>query len=693
MGVPIEQKRNVALIGHGGCGKTTLAEALLYAAGVTTRMGSIEDGNTVSDYDPEEIKRQYSIKASVLPFDYNNQRITLLDCPGYLDFIGSTISALNVVDAAIIVVDGQAGVEPQTRQAWETCESLGLPRMLFISGLDKDGSDFDATLGTLRQAFGKTVAPLLMTVGAQQQLSGVVNVLWRKAFIKSGDSISEQDVPADMQDRVEDARAELVESIVELDDALMERYMEDEAVSEGELTAALQAGCQRGAFCPVIGGSGKLQIGVRNLLELIEAALPHPGVRGKIDGTKPAGGADSRPLSEDAPLCGRVFKVNAEGQLGELYWIRLYSGVLRPGDSVYNSTTQESEKVPNLLVMRGKTREDITQAGAGDIVATVKLKSTGMGDTLCARDQQIILPAIEYPSAVAFETVEVEDKNDLEKAMAALNQFSQSDPTLRIIRDEETKEQVVYGMGQLHLDVASSFVKSKTGVELHWIKPRVPYRETITIEAKAQGKFKKQTGGRGKYGDVHLRLEPAERGAGFEFLDEIVGGVVPSRFIPAVEKGVIETMVAGPLSGSRVIDVRVAAFFGSHHSVDSDELSFKVAGSMAFKSAFEQANPIILEPIYNVTVWTPEEYMGDVMGDLNTRRGRVGGMDQAGDVKKINAQVPLAELYQYINTLRSMTQGQGYYNMEFSHYEQVPRDVQNEIVKAHKAARSGKEEA
>lgn len=693
MGFPIDKKRNVALIGHGGCGKTTLAEAMLFTAGATTRMGSVEDGNTVSDYDPEEIKRRYSIKTSVLPFDYEGCRVTLLDCPGYLDFIGSMISALTVADAAIIVVDGAAGVEPQTRQAWEICDRLNLPRLLFISGLDKENSEWDSALGGLKQAFGRSVAPLLMTIGSQHEMRGVVNVLWRKAFVTEGGKISAAEVPADLQERVEDARAELVESIVELDDALMERYMEDEAIAEEELMAALQAGAQRGDFCPVVGGSGKQQIGVKNLLELIVAALPHPGIRGKVTGSKPSGGEDARPCSEDAPLCGRVFKVSAEGQLGELFWVRLYSGVLRPGDTIYNSSSREAEKIPNLLVMRGKTREDITQAGAGDIVATVKMKATGMGDTLSAKDQQIILPDIEYPSAVAFEAVEVEDKNDLEKAMAALQQYAASDPTLRIVRNEETKEQVVYGMGQLHLDIASSFVKAKTGVVLHWIKPRVPYRETITLEAKAQGKFKKQTGGRGKYGDVHLRLEPTERGSGFEFLDEIVGGVVPTRFVPAVEKGVLETMAAGPLSGSRVIDVRVAAFFGSHHSVDSDELSFKVAGSMAFKSAFEQANPIILEPIYDVTVWTPEEYMGDVMGDLNTRRGRVGGMDQAGDLKKISAQVPLAELYQYINALRSMTQGQGYYSMEFSHYEQVPRDVQNEIVKAHKAARTGKEEA
>lgn len=687
MGVPIENKRNVALIGHGGAGKTTLAESLLYTAGVTTRMGTIDDGNTVSDYSPEEIRRRYSINSCVLPFDSNGHRITLIDCPGYLDFIGESISALHVVDAAIIVVDGGAGVEPQTRQAWENCSALQLPRLIFISGLDKDNASWTETLRACQQAFGRTVAPLVMTIGEQHQLRGVVNVLTRTAFIKDGDKIVSGQVPAELQEAVEETRAALVESIVELDDALMERYMEDDAIADEDLLAALQDGVRRGAFCPTVGGAAKAKIGARNLLELIETALPHPGQRGTVVGEKPGGGREERQLTADAGICARVFKISTEGQLGELFWSRLYSGTIRPGDTLYNANASESEKIPTLLVMRGKTREDITQADAGDIVATVKLKSTGMGETLCTKDNQIVLPALVYPNAVAYEAVDVDDKNDLEKAMAALHQYSEMDPTLRVIQNEETKEQVVYGMGQLHLDIASAFVKSKAGVVIRWKRPRVPYRETITTQASAQGKYKKQTGGRGKYGDVHLRLEPLERGQGSEFVNAIVGGVVPSRFLPAVEKGVNETMNVGPLSGSRVIDIRTAAYDGSHHSVDSDELSFKVAGAMAFKSAFEQANPIILEPIYDVTVWTPEDYMGEVMGDLNTRRGRVGGMDQAGDQKQINAQVPLAELYQYINALRSMTQGQGYYKMEFSHYEQVPRDVQTEIIKAHQAAR------
>jgi elongation factor G len=371
-----------------------------------------------------------------------------------------------------------------------------------------------------------------------------------------------------------------------------------------------------------------------------------------------------------------------------MFWTRVYSGVVRPGDTVYNTTSSESEKISSLLLMRGKTREDVTQASAGDIVATVKLKNTGMGATLCPKDQQILLPEIKYPSAVAYETVEVEDKNDLEKAMSALYQYSAMDPTLRVVQNEETKEQVVYGMGPLHLDVAASYIKNKSGVTISWRKPKVPYRETITAPAEAQGKFKKQTGGRGKYGDVHLRLEPLERGTGYEFADAVVGGVVPNRFIPAVEKGVLETMQAGPLSGSRVIDMKVTIFDGSHHSVDSDELSFKVAASMGFKSAFEKCRPIILEPIYNVTVFTPEDYMGEVLADMNTRRGRVAGMDQAGDLKTVSAQVPLGELYQYINALRSMTQGQGYYEMEFSHYEQVPSNVQTDIIKEFKAQKT-----
>ena len=688
MGVPIDKKRNVALIGHGGSGKTILAEAALNIAGVTNRMGSIEDGNTVSDHDPEETRRQYSIHSSVLPFAHNGYNITFVDCPGYLAFVGDMVSSLDVVDAAVIVVSGPAGVEPQTRLAWKFCERLGKPRIIFITGLDKENASWSESLNACRQAWGNKVAPLCITIGEQHDLKGVINVLEGRAFLLEGGKISEQDVPGDYADAAESARSELVESIVELDEALFERYLADEPISTEELWKTLQLGVQRGEIFPAVGGAGKLQIGVHSLLDLICHSIPDPSYRGTVAGEKPGGAPDERKLSGDAPACARVFKVVNEGQLGEIFWMRIYSGTIKPGDTVHNASTNESEKLSNLLVMVGKNRTDITQASAGDIVATVKLKHTGIGNTLCTKENQIILPPVEYPSAVAFETVEVEDKNDLEKAMAALHTVAQYDPTFRVIQQEETKEQVVYGMGPLHLDVAAAYVKSKTGVAINWVKPRVPFRETITIQASAQGRYKKQTGGRGKYGDVHLRLEPNERGAGFEFLDQIVGGVVPGRFLPAVEKGVVETMSNGPLSGSRVIDVKVAAYDGSHHSVDSDELSFKVAGSMAFKAAFEQANPIILEPIYNVTVWTPEDYMGDVMADMNTRRGRVSGMDQDGDLKMVTAQVPLAEMYQYINTLRSITQGQGSFTQAFSHYEQVPNQVQQDIIKAHKASRT-----
>jgi elongation factor G len=688
MSTPMENKRNIALIGHGGSGKTMLGEAMLFLSGTITRMGTIEDGNTVSDTDPEEIKRRYSIRSSVLPFDYNGHRINMIDCPGYLDFIGEMISALHSVDAAVIVVDGQAGVEPQTRSAWKYCDELNLPRLIFINGLDKENGSFHEALNSCRQVFGKKVAPLCVTMGSQQNLNGVINVLTRKAYIKDGEKIVEVDAPANMQDALDEARAELVESIVELDDELMMRYMDDEQIGDEELTKAMLAGTLRGDFCPAVGGAGKLMIGVRNLLDLIVSSLPHPGFRQTITGTKPSNNAEEvRPLKEEAPFCARVFKLAVEGQLGELYWLRVFSGLARPGDNMINTVTGEQEKLGNLLVMRGKTREDLTQAGAGDIVATVKLKNTNMGNSLAIKEQQIVLPPIKYPNAVAYECVDVEDKNDLEKVMSTLSHLTAMDPTLRVVQDDETMEQVVYGMGQLHLDITTAQVKKKTNVDIKWKKPRVPYRETITMKAEAQGKFKKQTGGRGKYGDTHIRLEPKERGEGFEFVDAVVGGVVPNRFIPAVEKGVIESMNVGPLSGSRVIDLTATLFYGSYHNVDSDELSFKVAASMGFKMAFEKANPILLEPIYNVTIFTPDNFMGDVMGDINSRRGRVGGMDQEGDLRKISAQIPLGEMYQYINMLRSITQGQGSFEMAFSHYEQVPSNVQSDIVKAYQATR------
>jgi len=498
----------------------------------------------------------------------------------------------------------------------------------------------------------------------------------------------EQDVPAAMVEEVHAAHQQLMESIVETDPELFERYLADEEISNDELLTALQYATQRGELCPAIGGAARQKIGVSNLMNIIIRCLPAPDFHNVEKGVTPDGREDARPLSEEAPFSARVFKITSEGQLGEVYWLRIYSGGIKPGDTVFNPRTGESEKVSALLVMRGKTREDITAASAGDIVASVKLKGTKLGDTLCAKEHPIVYPPIQLPGAVAYELVGVDDRNDLEKTIAALYYYASMDPALRVTQDDETKEIVVFGMGQLHLDTAASYVKGKTNVQVKWSKPRIPYRETITTKAESQGKFKKQTGGRGKYGDAHIRLEPQERGAGFEFVDAVVGGVVPNRFIPAVEKGIIDSMEHGPISGSKVIDLKATLFFGSYHPVDSDELSFKMAGSMGFRQAFEKANPILLEPLYNVTVYTPDEYMGDVMGDLNTRRGRVTGMDQAGGLKVVSAQVPLAELYQYINTLRSMTQGQGYYVMEFSSYEQVPGNVQQEIHKAYAATRA-----
>ncbi len=687
MGVAIDKKRNVAIIGHGGAGKTVLSEAILYVAGAINRMGTIEDGNTVSDHDPEEIKRQYSITSAVLPFDFEDHHITLIDCPGYRDFLGESTSALNVVDSAIIVVNGAMGVEPQTRIFWDSCENLHLPRLIFISGLDKDNADWDSAIASCRNEFGKVVAPLCITIGEHHDLQGVINVLLQKAYVKEGDKIVEKEVPEDYKDKVATARADLVESIVELDDALMMRYMDDENISTDELEAAMMHGILHGKFCPAVGGSGKGTIGIRNLLEIILHSMPHPGFHEKIHGLKPDGSEEFRPPAEDSPMTARVFKVTSEGQVGDVYWMRIWSGKLKNGDTVLNSSADDPEKIGNLILMRGKERKDVNEVSAGDIVATMKLKHTKMGSTLCSKDHPFILDAIEYRRPVAYEKVDVDDHNDLEKVISALHAVTGSDPTLRIVQDDETKEQVVYGMGPLHLDVARAQVLKRTGVGINWTKPKIRYRETITGNAQAQGKYKKQSGGRGKYGDCHIRLEATERGSGFEFVDAVVGGVVPNRFIPAIEKGIVEAMVHGPLSGSKVIDIKATVFDGSHHSVDSDELSFKVAAQMGFRQAFEQARPILLEPIYNVTVMIPDEYTGDVMADLNTRRGRVGGMDQVGNVKEIKAQVPLAEMYQYINTLRSMSQGQGSFEMEFSNYEQVPSNVQGDIIKAHSASR------
>ncbi|MEP0813436.1 MAG: elongation factor G [bacterium] len=685
--VSIANKRNFALVGHGGSGKTTLAEALLYATGATTRMGKIQDGNTVSDHHPEEIKRKYSIFTTVIPVDDGGFRLNILDTPGYQDFIGEMIGALYSSDAAVLVINGHAGLESQAEKAWEYCEKLVLPRLIFISQLEKEGADYFRVVGELRSRLGTKVAPLVIPIGEQHGINGVIDVMARKAWFVDGKNARSGEVPSGESDRVEETRQSLLEAIVENDDELMEMYLADEKIPDERLIQAMRAATLAGSLVPCIAGVAEQLIGVHPLLDLVKELLPGPLHRGKIVGLKPDGsGEDSRPIDPGAPFAARVFKVE-ESPMGSITYFRIFSGKIKAGDQFYNPVRKSSEKISTLLEMTGKNRKDVNEAEAGDIVATVKLKDTHRDDTICDKEHPFLFQPIQYPTPLAFEAIHVESKGDLEKISAGLSAIALEDPTLNFGQDSDTRQMVVRAMGELQLDVARSLVSDKFKVNFTYVEPKIPYRETIRSTASSQGKHKKQTGGRGQYGDVWLELSPLARGEGFKFIDAIVGGVVPGKFIPAVEKGVVETMAGGILAGCQVVDVQVKLFDGSHHSVDSSEMAFKLAAALGFKAAFEKANPVLLEPIYAVKVTVPEAFMGDVMGDLNSRRGRLQGMDSKDGAQVIKANVPLAELYKYVNHLRSMTQGRGSFEMEFSHYEDVPSDVAQKVIEDYKRSK------
>lgn len=677
--IPVEKKRNVALAGHGGSGKTTLAEAILYSQGVVNRQGKVEDGNTVSDNTPEEIRKKHSIYTSILPLTYREHSLNILDTPGYLDFIGEMVGAMAVSDATVIVVNAQAGIESQTIRAWEIAGDQGIARAFFINHLDKEGTSFAKVLEELKSQFGKAVTPLVVPVGEAAKLKGVADILTRQAHLRDGGNLKKAAVPDDAAEPVDKLRFELIESIVEQDEKLFEKYLAEEEITTEELASVLAKGMQAGEIVPVLAGAASLLHGVDALLDLIVDLMPAPDARGKLILRDTNGKEKSLPVSEDAPLAARVFKVVGESKVGEMTYFRVGAGKIRPGDTVYNPHTGDNEKIPALMAMLGKTRQDITEAAAGDIVATVKLKNTHIGDTLCSKEQQVQYPPIEYPKAVSYEAIEVEDKALLEKASSGLTQLHEEDPTLRVEMSELTRQLVVYGMGELHLSVAREKLNERFGVQVEWVKPRVPYKETIKASAQAQGKYKKQTGGRGQYGDVWLKIEPLPD-EDFEFVNAIVGGVVPGKFVPAVQKGLVEVMSGGVLAGYPVSNIKVTLYDGSYHTVDSSEMAFKIAASMGFKKAFEEAKPVLLEPIYKLKIMVPDEYMGDVMGDLNSRRGRVQGVGGSEHMKIIEALVPLAEVYKYINTLRSMTQGSGHYEMDFDHYEEVPASIAQAVI-------------
>ncbi|MCY4086915.1 MAG: elongation factor G [Actinomycetia bacterium] len=660
--------RNVALVGHRGAGKTALTEALLFESGVTNRLGTIDAGSTVSDGDEDEHSRQMSLTASICHLSWQGAKLNLIDTPGDAGFIADSLAALRVVDAALVLLNGVAGVEVHTGRHWRRCADLGLPRLICISMLDRERADFDAAVSAAREQLSPACVPITIPIGQEADLGGVIDLLRQQAYAapdgeREGDPT---ELGADDADRVAAAREQLVEAIVETDEELMERYLEGEEIGEDELLAALRGAVGAGEIFPVVCGAATQNIGTRAVLDLIAAASPSP--------------ADRPPAVETDGPAAFIFKTVADAFAGRISVFRVFAGELAGDTTLINGRSGAKERLGQLLVLQGRDPEQVDALGQGDIGAVSKLKDTTTGDLLLAPGETASVEPIAFPEPVMSFAVVPRSKGDEEKVTGSLRRLAEEDPTLVIRRDEQTGEQLLAGMSQVHVEVAVGRLKRRFGVEVDLHQPRVPYLETIRKEARARARYKKQTGGRGQFGDCEIVIEPRDGFEGYEFLDEIVGGVIPQGFRPAVDKGIQEAMRSGGLAGSPVKGVRVRLVDGQHHSVDSSEMAFKIAGSLAWKDAYAKANPALLEPIMWLAVTVPDDAVGGVNGDLNSRRGRLLGMEPAGGTTSIQAEVPLAELLTYSQSLTSLTGGRGDYTMTFLRYEEVPAHEAQKVI-------------
>jgi elongation factor G len=672
--------RNVCLSSHGGSGKTSLAEAMLYNAKATSRLGKVDQGSSILDYDQDEIERKCSISLAVAHFDWKDKFFNLIDTPGYADFMGDRIVGMRVCDSCVILVDVASGLEVGTELAWQEADMMNLPRILFINKMTKENVNFADVLDKLTERFGTSVLPLEIPVGSGSSFKGVIDLIREKAVLYKDGKATETEIPDDMKGTFASYKEKMVESVAETEDSLTEKYLE-KGLSGEEVVEGLKAGVTSGKLFPVLCGDALANVGVDGLLDAVSDYLPSPQDRPPVVGQIPDKGEETtRENSPDAPLSAFVFKTLVEPHIGELNLVRVYSGSLSSGSEVANSTKGSTEKISQIFLFAGKDRSEVKELKAGTFGALVKLKNTGTGDTLCDKSKPILLAGIKFPNPVAFVGVVPRTKGDEDKVSSGLSRISEEDPTFLSKYDPELKQTLIYGLGELHLEVNVNRLKRKFGVDVDLVKPRIPYRETIRKKVEVQGRYKKQSGGRGQYGDVWVRFEPLERGGGFEFVNGIVGGAIPSKFIPSVEKGIREAMQTGALASCQVVDMKATLYDGTYHSVDSSDLAFKIAGSLAFKKAEDLADPYLLEPISQAEVIVPEEYMGDVMGDLNSRRGRIQGMDSEGRLQKIRATVPQSEMYRYSSQLRSMTQGRGTFTQSFSHYEEVPREVSGKVI-------------
>jgi elongation factor G len=687
-----EDIRSIALISHGGAGKTSLNEAFLFDAGQISRMGRIEDKNTVSDFDSEEQKRGISISTSVSTIPYNGKTIYVLDTPGFADFVGEQRCAMRVADGAVVLVNATAGVEVQTQSVWQFTESFETPVIFFISKLDREHADFESALADIRENITDRALPLYLPIGSELNFKGLVNVLTGKSYTYKGDGSKdyiEGGIPAGMEDAVAAARETLVERLVEADDDMMMRYLDGEEISTEELLPVLRkAVCTRSVF-PVMPGSGTANIGVVQLMDAIADYMPSPKdilTRAALRGEEVV----NIPPDENGPFLGFVFKVMVDPYVGKLSFVKVFSGRLKSDQTVYNVNQGEEERISSFRFMTGKDSFEDKEIILGDIVAIPKLESTTVGDTLGMKGEVLRFRPIQFPKPVYSVAVVPKSRADEDKLGNAIAKMLKEDKTLSYVKNPETNDAVLSGMGDMHLDIMLSKIKERYKVDLETRMPKVPYRETIKKTARAQGKHKKQSGGRGQYGDVWFELSPLERNSGIEFRDNIVGGVVPKNYIPAAEKGLREAAQRGYLAGYPATDFACSIYDGSYHEVDSSEMAFKIAASLAFKKAMADAMPVLMEPVMNVEVTVPEECLGDVMGDMNSRRGRIMGIDSAGKLQVVKAQCPLAEMFRYAIVLRSMTSGRGSFTMEFSHYEEVPADIAKKVIEA--AAKDREEE-
>jgi elongation factor G len=680
----LDNIRNLVLLSHCGAGKTALSEAILFTAGAISRLGKVDDGATTSDYDPDEVKRKISLNLAMLPCQWKGAKINLIDTPGYSDFVGEVKAAIRVSEGAVIVVCAASGVEVGTEQVWSYSEEANLPRLVLVNKMDRENANFYRAVDEVQSKFGSKCLPVQLPIGAHHDFQGIVDLMAMKAYI--GSKTEEAEIPSSMQTQVDSFREKLIEAIAEVDDKLIEKYLGGEEFSQEELSNGLRQGIVSGRIVPILVGSALQNVGINWLMDAIYNYLPSPKEREVII----AGDSGKQAVepSQDAPLEALVFKTSADPYVGKLTYFRVYNGVIDSNSQVWNATQNDVERIGQLFILRGKTQEPVSQIGAGDMGAVAKLSLASTGDTLCSREKPVKIEPILFPEPAFSEAVYPKTKADLDKLGAALSRLSEEDPTLRVRRDTDTKETILSGIGETHLEVAAEKMMRKFGVGVELEIPKVPYKETITAPAKAEYKHKKQTGGHGQYGHVMLEVEPLPRGSGHEFVNKVVGGRIPRNYIPAVEKGVNEAIHEGVLARYPVVDIKATVYDGSFHPVDSSDICFKIAGAGALRKGLSQGQPILLEPIMNIIITIPEDFTGDIVGDLNTKRARVQGMNPEDGNNVIEAQVPLAEVLRYAIDLKSITQGRGSYTIELSYYEEVPSHITQKIIDTRQAEKA-----